>query len=52
MEFKKHRKFKKLIVAGCLAQKYSEEILKELPEVDAVIGTGDIDKIEKVVDEI
>lgn len=51
-EFKEIGNLKKLIVAGCLAQKYSEEILKELPEVDAVIGTGDIDKIEKVVDEI
>lgn len=51
-EFKETGNLKKLIVAGCLAQKYSEEILKELPEVDAVIGTGDIDKIEKVVDEI
>ena len=51
-EFKETGNLKKLIVAGCLAQKYSEEILKELPEVDAVIGTGDIDKIEKVVDGI
>lgn len=51
-EFKETGNLKKLIVAGCLAQKYSEEILKELPEVDAAIGTGDIDKIEKVVDEI
>lgn len=51
-EFKETGNLKKLIVVGCLAQKYSEEILKELPEVDAVIGTGDIDKIEKVVDEI
>ncbi|STO31571.1 Ribosomal protein S12 methylthiotransferase RimO [Fusobacterium necrogenes] len=51
-EFKETGNLKKLVVAGCLAQKYSEEILKELPEVDAVIGTGDIDKIEKVVDEI
>lgn len=51
-EFKETGNLKKLVVAGCLAQKYSEEILKELPEVDAVIGTGDIDKIEKVVNEI
>lgn len=51
-EFKETGNLKKLIVAGCLAQKYSDEILKELPEVDAVIGTGDIDKIEKVIDEI
>lgn len=51
-EFKETGNLKKIIVAGCLAQKYSEEILRELPEVDAVIGTGDVDKIEKVVDEI
>lgn len=51
-ELRETGNLKKLIVAGCLAQKYSEEILKELPEVDAVIGTGDIDKIERVVDEI
>lgn len=51
-EFKQTGKLKKLIVTGCLAQRYAEDILKELPEVDAVIGTGEIDKIEKVVDEI
>ena len=51
-EFTETGNLTKIIVAGCLAQKYSEEILKELPEVDAVIGTGDVDKIEKVVDEI
>lgn len=51
-ELKETGNLKKLIVTGCLAQRYSEEILKELPEVDAVIGTGEIDKIEKVVDEI
>ncbi len=51
-ELKQTGKLKKLIVAGCLAQKYSEEILDEMPEVDAVIGTGDIDKIESLVDEI
>ena len=42
-EFKETGNLKKIIVAGCLAQKYSEEILKELPEVDAVIGTGDVE---------
>ena len=40
---------KKIIVTGCLAQRYAGEILKELPEVDAVIGTGEIDKIEKEI---
>lgn len=51
-ELKETGNLKKIIVTGCLAQRYAEEILKELPEVDAVIGTGEIDKIEKVVDEI
>lgn len=51
-ELKKTGKLKKLVVAGCLAQKYSSEILKEMPEVDAVIGTGDIDKIETLIDGI
>ncbi len=51
-EFKKNGNLKKIIVAGCLAQRYAGELLEELPEVDAIIGTGDIDKIEEVVDEI
>lgn len=42
----------KIVVCGCLAQRYAEEILKEIPEVDAVIGTGEIHKIETIVDEI
>lgn len=52
VELKNTGNVKKIIVAGCLSQKYSEELLKEIPEIDAVIGTGDIDKIEKVIDEI
>lgn len=51
-ELKTEGKLKKLIVAGCLAQKYSEELLEEIPEIDAVIGTGDIDKIESLIDSI
>lgn len=38
-----------LIAAGCLAERYSEDILKELPEVDAIVGTGDYDKIAEVI---
>ena len=48
----KEKKLKKLIVAGCLAQRYAAELMEELPEVDAIIGTGDIDKIEAVVEDI
>jgi ribosomal protein S12 methylthiotransferase len=36
---------KKLIVAGCLVERYREEIQKSIPEVDAVIGTGELEKI-------
>src|SRR3569832_2245225 len=36
---------KKLIVAGCLVARYRNEIQKNIPEVDAVVGTGELDKI-------
>ena len=51
-ELKRTGKLKKLIVAGCLAQRYAQDLLEEMPEVDAVIGTGDIHKIEEIIDEI
>jgi ribosomal protein S12 methylthiotransferase len=51
-EHKRSGKLKKIIVAGCLAQRYADELLAEMPEVDAIIGTGDVDKIEEVIDEI
>ncbi len=38
-----------LIASGCLAERYSADILKELPEVDAIVGTGDYDKIAEVI---
>lgn len=41
-----------LIVAGCLAQRYREEIQKEIPEVDAVIGTTAIDEICRTIEEL
>ncbi len=40
---------KALLVAGCLAERYKEEILDTIAEVDAVIGTGDFDKIAEVL---
>lgn len=51
-QYKESGNLKKIIVAGCLAQRYAEELIGEMPEVDAVIGTGDLDKIEEVVDAI
>lgn len=40
---------KALIVAGCLAHRYQEEIIKEIPEVDAYIGTTSYDKVAEVI---
>jgi ribosomal protein S12 methylthiotransferase len=46
---KEHNGLKAIIVTGCLAERYKEEIFSEIPEVDAVIGVGSIDKIEDAV---
>lgn len=51
-QYKNNGNLKKLIVAGCLAQRYTEEILEELPEVDAVVGTGSFYEIAEVIDEL
>jgi len=39
---------KKVIVAGCLAQRYRDELKKELPEADAIIGTAEIGRISEI----
>jgi ribosomal protein S12 methylthiotransferase len=39
LELKKEGKLKKVIVCGCLSQRYKDQLLKELPEIDAVVGT-------------
>jgi len=44
-EYKKIGRAKKLIVAGCLVERYREQIRREMPEVDAVIGTNEIEQI-------
>jgi ribosomal protein S12 methylthiotransferase len=44
-EYKKFGRAQKLIVAGCLVERYRNEIQQQIPEVDAVIGTGEIEKI-------
>lgn len=43
---------KKVIVAGCLAQRYASELMDEISEIDGIIGTGDIDKLVEIVEEI
>ena len=49
-ELKKTGKLKVLVVTGCLAQRYRQEIIDEIPEVDAVIGTTAYDKILEAID--
>jgi len=49
---KKKGKCRALIVAGCLAQRYREELLRELPEADAIIGTAEVGRISEVCDAV
>ncbi len=46
---KKHRSLKGIIVTGCLAERYREQILEELPEVDALLGVGSIHHIVEAI---
>lgn len=48
-EYRKNGVCKALIVTGCLAQRYKDEIIKEIPEVDAVLGTSSYDSIVDAV---
>lgn len=50
--FKKSGVCKRLIVAGCLPERYREEIVESLPEVDLFLGTGAYDQIEKGVEDL
>ena len=51
-ELKKSGNIKALLVAGCLAQRYKEEIQTEIPEVDAIVGTTAIDSIVEALEEV
>src|SRR6266851_5265510 len=53
LEMAEHKKFgaaKKLIVAGCLVERFRAQILEQVPEVDAVVGTGEIERIMEAVE--
>ena len=50
-ELKTSGQIKLLVAAGCLAQRYKEEIQTEIPEVDVIIGTTAIDSIAEAIDE-
>ena len=49
-EYKKNGNLKALIVTGCLSERYKDEILEAMPEIDAVCGTGSYDKVVEAVD--
>ena len=49
--YKEEGRLKALIVTGCLAQRYKQEIIDEIPEVDVVLGTTSYDKIVDAVEE-
>jgi ribosomal protein S12 methylthiotransferase len=52
LEMAEHKKFgraQRLVVAGCLVERYRRDILEQIPEVDAVIGTGEIERVLEAV---
>ncbi len=49
-EYKKFGSVRRLIVAGCLVERYREQILEQIPEVDAVVGTGEVERILEAVE--
>ena len=51
-EYKKEGLLKALIVTGCLAERYRREIIEEIPEVDAVLGTSAYDDIAKILEDV
>jgi ribosomal protein S12 methylthiotransferase len=53
LEMAEHKKFgraRRLVVAGCLVERFRDQIREQIPEVDAVVGTGDIEKILEAVE--
>src|SRR5690349_11176156 len=44
-KFKEDGKCKRLVVTGCLTQRYSGDLARDLPEVDHFLGSGDVDKV-------
>jgi ribosomal protein S12 methylthiotransferase len=49
-EYKKFGAARRLIVAGCLVERFRRQILEQIPEVDAVVGTGEVDRILEAVE--
>ena len=51
-EYKKQGSCKVLLVTGCMAERYREEIHQEIPEVDAVLGTNSYDRILLAIEDV
>ena len=51
-KYKQEGHCRMLIVAGCLSQQYKEDLLKEMPEIDALLGTGSWDRIWEAIDSV
>lgn len=50
-DLKETGNLKALIVSGCLTQRYKEELMEEMPEIDGIVGTGDFDRINEIIDQ-
>ena len=48
-EFKKNGACRRLVVTGCLAERYREQLQAEIPEIDAVLGTGEVPEIVRAI---
>ncbi|TCZ80027.1 30S ribosomal protein S12 methylthiotransferase RimO [Paenibacillus albiflavus] len=49
-DLKQTANLKALIVSGCLTQRYKEQLMEEMPEIDGIVGTGDFHNINEIVD--
>ena len=49
-ELKESAQLKKLIVSGCLSQRYSAELAEEMPEIDHLVGTNDLGAVREILD--
>lgn len=52
LQWKERGKCRYLVAAGCLAQKYARDLSEEIPEIDAIIGTGDIPRLPEIIKQL
>src|SRR3954463_5867873 len=52
LEMAQHKRgvARRLVVTGCLAERYGDELRQEIPEIDAVLGTGEVEGILEAID--